>query len=187
MAAVPEDRDQRDRGQEVDERQEAGAQARGRKCAVEHRVGFGVEAALLHPLRAEPLHDPHARDALLDHSREVAELLLELERDGRDATGEARRGDVEERKRAQGEQRERDALQHHHDDDADEDERARRGERDEHHDLVDLLDVADRAGHQLSGLGLVVEGEVQPLEVREQALPEVGLRPVRDPEGGVAA
>ena len=41
--------------------------------------------------------------------------------------------------------------------------------------------------HELAGLGLVVEGEVQPLEVGEQAAPELGLGPVGDAEGEVAA
>ena len=31
------------------------------------------------------------------------------------------------------------------------------------------------AGHELAGLGLVVEREVQPLEVREQPVAQVGL------------
>ena len=41
--------------------------------------------------------------------------------------------------------------------------------------------------HQLTGLGRVVEGEVQPLEVGEDPLPQVGLDPVGDAEGLVAA
>ena len=52
------------------------------------------------------------------------------------------------------------------------------GERDQHdHDHVDLVDVGVRAGHELAGLGLVVEREVQPLEVGEQPLAQVGLDP----------
>ena len=43
-------------------------------------------------------------------------------------------------------------------------------ERDEDHDRLDLVDVGVRAGHQLAGLRLVVEREVQPLQVGEQPM-----------------
>ena len=43
-----------------------------------------------------------------------------------------------------------------------------------------MLDVGVGARHELAGLGLVVEREVQPLEVREQALAQVGLDAERD-------
>ena len=46
-------------------------------------------------------------------------------------------------------------------DDRDHLDRARDRERDQQHDVVDLLDVGVRVGHQLAGLGLVVEREVQ--------------------------
>ena len=54
-------------------------------------------------------------------------------------------------------------------------------------DWLDLLDVGVGARHELTGLGLVVEREVQALEVREQPVAQVGLDPVRDAERGVAA
>ena len=52
---------------------------------------------------------------------------------------------------------------------------------------LDLLDVGVRPRHELTGLGLVVEREVQALQVREEPLAQVGLGPQRDPERGVAA
>ena len=72
-------------------------------------------------------------------------------------------------------------------DDHDHRDDARRGERDQDHDGLDLLDVGVRPGHQLAGLRLVVEREVQPLQVREQPLAQVGLGPQRDAERGVPA
>ena len=50
-------------------------------------------------------------------------------------------------------------------------------ERDQHDERLDLLEVGVGPAHQLAGLGLVVEGEVQALEVGEQAVAEVGLDP----------
>ena len=41
--------------------------------------------------------------------------------------------------------------------------------------------------HELAGLRLVVEREVQPLQVREEPLAEIGLRAPREPERGVPA
>ena len=153
---------------------------------VEHVVGLGFEALGLQALRPEALHDADARDRLLDDARQVAELLLELQRDRGDAVREAGRGDVEQGQRTEGEQGEGDALRHHHDDDGDDDEQRRREERQQDHDLVDLLDVGVGTRHQLTGLRLVVEREVQLLEVGEQPLAEIGLDPVRDAERRVA-
>ena len=68
-------------GQEVDERQEARRAAGPPSSAWSRtRVGLGGEALGLQALGAEALHDAHAGDALLDDARELAELLLELER-----------------------------------------------------------------------------------------------------------
>ena len=64
---------------------------------------------------------------------------------------------------------------------------ARDRERDQQHDRVDLLDVGVRVGHELAGLRLVVEREVQPLQVREEPHAQVGLDAVREAERGVAA
>ena len=77
VAAVPEDRDHRDRRQEVDERHEPAAQLRRRERAVEHAVGRGLEPPDLLLLGAEALHDPDPGEALLDDARDAGELLLQ--------------------------------------------------------------------------------------------------------------
>ena len=74
--------------------------------AVVDAVGLGREPAALQALGAEALHDPDAGDALLDDAREVGELLLQREADREHAVVEARRREVEQRQRAEREQRE---------------------------------------------------------------------------------
>ena len=49
------------------------------------------------------------------------------------------------------------------------------GDRDHRAELVDLLEVGRRPGHQLAGLGAVVEREVELLEIGEHRLAEVRL------------
>ena len=60
-------------------------------------------------------------------------------------------------------------------------------ERDHHDERLDLLEVGVGPAHQLAGLGLVVEGEVQALEVGEELLAQVGLDPAGLAERQVAA
>ena len=82
---------------------------------------------------------------------------------------------------AEREQREPRAAQHEDDDDRDHLDRARDRERDQQHDVVDLLDVGVRVGHQLAGLRLVVEREVQRLQVGDEPHADVGLDPHASP------
>ena len=63
--------------------------------------------------------------------------------------------------------------QHH--DDRDDHRQVGRGDRDHHDEALDLLQVAGRAAHQLTGLGVVVVADVQPHDVREQLLAQPRL------------
>ena len=56
-----------------------------------------------------------------------------------------------------------------------------------HDEVLDLLQVGVGPAHQLAGLGPVVEREVQPLEVGEHPVAQVGLGPAGLAEGQVAA
>ena len=61
-------------------------------------------------------------------------------------------------------------------------DRARDRERDQQHDVVDLLDVGVRVGHELAGLRAVVEREVQRLEMGDEPHPHVALDAHRETE-----
>ena len=100
---------------------------------------------------------------------------------------EARRGDIEQRQRGEAEQREAGAAQHEDHDHRDHRQRARDRQRDEQHHLLDLLDVGVRARHELTGLRLVVEREMQLLQMRDEPHAQFGLHAEREPERGVAA
>ena len=107
MTAVPEDGDERERGEQVEERDEARAQPRRRERAVEHGVGPPFQPARLAALDAEALHHADAGDALLDHARQLTELVLEREGLRAHLVREADRERGEDRQRAEREERER--------------------------------------------------------------------------------
>ena len=174
-------------GQQVDERHEVRAQPGLVHRAVVDTVGLGRESRALHALDAEALDDAYAGDAFLDDARHVGELLLERHADGIHAVVETRRGEVEQRQQAEREQRKARAAQHEDDHDRDHLDRAGDRQRDEQDHVVDLLDVGVRVRHQLAGLGLVVETEVQALQVRDEPHADVGLDAPGEPERGVAA
>jgi hypothetical protein len=186
-AAVAENGDEPHRGQQVDERQEPGSKPGGFERAVEDPVGAVVELGRLDRLGPEALHDPDAGERLLHHARELGELLLQVEAHRLHPLGEERGRDVEERQRAQREQCQQRAREHDDRDHRDEHQRARHREREQDDDGVHLLDVGIGPGHELPGLGLVVEREVQPLQVREELLAHVGLDPERHAERAVSA
>ncbi len=187
VAAVPEDADEPERRQQVDERHEVGAQPRAVHRAVVDAVGLFREPTALQALDAETLHDAHTGDALLDDARDVGELLLQLHADRVHAVVEAGRGEVEQRQQTEREQREARAAQQQDHDDRGHLDRARDRQRDQQDHVVDLLDVGVRVRHQLAGLGLVVEREVEPLQVRDEPHADVGLDPPCETERGVAA
>ena len=125
VAAVPEDADEAERREQVDHRQESGAQVRGLDRALVHGLGLPQRLDLA-PLGAEALHDAHAGDRLLDDVRHLGEPLLQLQADRVHALREPRCGDVEDRERGQREEREAGAA-------VDEDA--------EHRDIVTVLAI----------------------------------------------
>ncbi len=186
MTAVAEDDHEGQGGEEVDERQEVGAQLGAGEGPVEDLVGLDGQLGALALLGAEALHDADPRDALLDDPRVVAELLLELERHRVQPVGEAGGRHGEQGQRPECEHREEHVVEDHDEDHAGEEEGGGDREGQEDDDEVDLLDVGVGAGHELAGLGAVVEREVELLQVGEQPLAQVGLDPVRDAERGVS-
>ena len=144
-----------------------------------------VERLRLDLLGTEPLHDADARDRLLDHAGEVAQLLLQREVHRLDLVREAVRRELEQRHEREHHQREAGRVVEEDPDHDDHRERARRRQREQDHHGLDLLDVGVGPGHQLAGLRFVVESEVQALEMGEEPLAQVRLGAQRDPEGRV--
>jgi hypothetical protein len=140
----------------------------------------------LHVLGTEPLDHPHAGDRLLDHGRQLCRLALDAHDVGEQAAREPGGQDVEE---GQGPEREdgEDRVDGGEDDgDGQDGHRVRDGERDQHHEQLHLLQVGVGSAHELAGLGLVVEREVQALQVGEQAIAQRRLDPAGLPEREVA-
>ena len=187
VAPDPEDHDQPQVGQQLEAGEEPGPGPGGGHRLVVDVLGLGGEAAGLDPLGAEALDDPDAGDRFLDDRGELGRLALDAHDAGEQAAREPGGEHVEERQRAEGEQGE-DRVDHGQDDGhGDDGDGVGDGQRDHDHELLDLLEVGVGPAHQLSGLGLVVEREVEPLEVGEQAVAQVGLDPPGLPEGEVAA
>ena len=187
MPAVPQDADEAEGRQQVDEGHEVRAQACLVHRAVVDTVGLRREPGPLHALDPEALDHTHARDTFLDDSREVRQLLLELHADRVHAVVEPGGGEVEQGQETEREQRESRTPQQQNHGDRDHLDGARDRQRHEQHDVVYLLNIGVRVGHQLAGLRLVVEREVQALEVRDELLADVGFDAPRETERRVAA
>jgi len=187
VTAVPEDADEAEGREQVDQRKEVRPQVRGGDRALVHGLGVTAQGLDLAALGAEPLHDANRGDRLLDDVRDLGERLLLLQAHRVHAAGEPGRGDVEDRKRGEREERKAGAAidedaehrDHRHD--------ARDRQRHEQDHVVDLLDVAVGTRHELPGLRLVVKREVQALEVRDESHADVGLDADREAERGVPA
>jgi hypothetical protein len=183
VAAVGEHGDEPQVGQQLEPGQEHGPGAGGGHRLVVDVPGLGAESPGLDPLGAQALDDPHAGHRLLHHRGQLGRLALDAHDAGEQPAGEPGGQHVEEGQRPQRQQR-----QHRVDDG--EDHRHRQhghrvgdGQRDHHHEGLDLLEVGVGPAHELAGLRLVVEGEVEALEVGEQPVAQVGLDPAGLTEG----
>ena len=187
VPAVPEDADEAERGQQVDERHEARPQPGLVHRAVVDAVGLGRRAGRA-ACRSTPKPFTTRTPVTLSSTtpdtsessfcsciptgymrwlKRVAEKLSSGSRPSANSASPGLRSTQD-------------------DDDRGHLDRARDRQRDEQDDVVDLLDVGVRVRHQLAGLGLVVEREVQALEVRDEPHADVGLDAPRQAERGVA-
>ena len=186
MAPVAEHRDQAEVGEQLHRREEAGPDASGAHRLAEDVVGLLREPAGLHALGAEPLHHSHPRDRLLDDGGELGGLApgcpsprggvggrsacAAMLRNGRlPSASSVSSGSIVEQDDGDGE---------HRDGVGDR-------QRDHHDERLDLLEVGVGAAHELTGLRVVVEAEVELLDVREEPVAQVSLDPARLPEGEV--
>ncbi len=177
MAAVAEDQDQAQVRQQLHARQVAGSDpGRPHGCLV-HVVRLRVETIGLERLRAEPLDHPHTGDALLHDAGQLGGLALDRHGLRVEARGEALAEPVQERQRPECQRREDgvdEEEDHRH---RDHRHRVRDGERDEDDEVLDLLEIGVGPAHQLTRLRAVVEGEVEPLYVGEEAVAKISLGP----------
>ena len=176
--AVPTDAQHGDHAQvrqQVERRQERAADLRRVERDASDVVGLDAQLVGLHLLGTEPLDHPNAADALLDDGGELR--LLDLHRQHRrmDAVREALRQQVDDRQRRQGDEREQRLRREQHHDDRGDHRQVGRSDRDHHDEALDLLQIARRAAHQLPGLRVIVEADVQSHDVREQLLAQSGL------------
>ena len=142
----------------------------------------------LERLAGERLHDAHARDVLLGVRGQLGDPLLDL-LDGWAGAAAVTLGDEHhERNRDHRDQTERGVDVDHRGTGQHEGER---GLEDEHEAIAEeeahRLQIDGRARHQLAGLLVVEEAELQLLEVAIEELAQVEFDRERDPSGDQAA
>ena len=187
MAAVAEHGDQPERRQQVDCRQEPAADSRSLQRHLADVIGFLAQLLELHVLGAETFHDAHARHALFHHAGKLRLLVLHREHRRVDARREPPRCDVDERQRCERDNREAPVGGDENHGDRDELRDVAQRDRDHHHELLHLLQVARGAAHQLARLRAVVVAHVQSLDVGIDPLAQHRLGPAALAECEIAA
>ncbi len=124
-------------------------------------VGEMAEFALL---LAEALHDAHAGHGFVDDAGHLAGALLGVPTGGEDARPQPERHDHDRRDHEQRHDRQRWRQVRHHDDRQHEHDEVAEHDRQEHQQPLQQGDVTVGARHELTGLHLVVTGEVEPLQ-----------------------
>ena len=187
VPAVAEHGDEPDVRHQLHGRQVGGPDPHRVHRGVVDVVGLGVEARHLEPLGAEAFHHPNARHRLLHHGGQLRRLLLHPHDGGADPGAEPPAEVVHERQADQGRHRQSDVDGEQHDRRDQDGEEVRDRERDHHEERLHLLEVGVRPRHQLTGLGPVVEAEVELLQVGEEPVAQRGLGRPGHVEGEVAA
>jgi hypothetical protein len=186
VAAVTEDDRERDRGEQVDEREVEPVQHDRLHVRLAVALGYGAEVLHVRALAREGLDDPHARDVLGERRGDQAQPLAHGRVGAGRAEAEDPGGDAHERDHDQRRQREPPV------EDEEQDRRAEERERVLHEagdaigdELVDRLDVIGQAADDHTGSIALVEAEREALEVVEEAVAQVGQDSLADPAGEV--
>ena len=173
----PQDSDQPDLGQQLHRRQVL----RPDPCRLDRLatdvVGLDAELVGLDPLGTEPLDDADPAHGLFDHRGELGLLRLHGEYRRVDRPRESATCHLDQRERGEGEDGELPVGDEQDDRHRDDHREVRQGDRDHHHEHLDLVEIARRATHQLPGLGPVVVADVQRHDVTEEPFAQPGLGP----------
>ncbi|MEZ5218607.1 MAG: hypothetical protein R2715_18945 [Ilumatobacteraceae bacterium] len=138
------------------------------QMAAAHVPRFLGEPIRLDVLGTEALQHPNAADGLFDHGGQLGRFLLHGHDRRMDPAGEPVRQQVDERQREQGDGGEQRIEDEQNGGDAKHGGEVGERHRDHHHEGVHLLEIGTRPGEELTGLGVIVEPDVMPLEVGEE-------------------
>jgi hypothetical protein len=185
VAADAEHQDEADGRRQVHGRQVAASHARRIERCRPHVLRPLAEPSRLHGLGAKALHDAHARDGLLDHRGQIRRPGLHRHHGRMDAAREPLGEDVDERQRQERAERQSRVQGQEDHGDARGQGDVRHRERDHDDEHLHLLQVVAGPAHELAGLRLVVEADVEGLQVGEEPLPEPRLRPTGLAEGDI--
>jgi hypothetical protein len=169
-AAVVEDAREPERREELDKSSETRPQPHRHDRPPQHVGGSLCHTGCHDPLGTETLHRADTADGLLRRARELPEDALQRHRRRVHPQGEGPHEKAEDDERPERQEGERPVREDEDDGHADGDDRARHGEGAYRHEVGHLLEVRGGPGHELTRLGLVVEGEMQPLHVGEEAV-----------------
>ena len=180
-AADEEDRGEPELGEEADERAVERLDPRRHHRLLEDAADLALEAAALARLGGERLHDAHAGDVLLHLGGQLGEALLHLLERGARAPPVAGGDEHHDGHGCERDRRERRVHDEHRDR---RQQDRQRGLQHEHEAVAEeeahRLQVDRRARHQLAGLLVVEERELEVLEVRVHAAAQVALDAERD-------
>ena len=170
-----EHRDEAEVRQQIERRQERAAYSRRLQRHGANVVGLHAQACCGDTFCAEALDDAHPADRFFHDGGELCLLGLHRQHRWVDPARKPGRKDVQERQRRERDEGEQGLLYGEHDHDREHHHQVRCGDRNHHHEALDLQQVAGRPAHQLTGLGVVVIRDVQMQDVREELLAQLGL------------
>ena len=146
----------------------------------EHLLRPIGEALELAGLLAEALHDPHAGDVFLDDVGDLAGLLLRVPTRREHRCAQPHRGDEEQGRDRQHDEREQRRQPQHGAERHDEQQDVRDADGQELQEALHERDVGRGPADELAGRHLVVAGEVESLQLGEDRGAQVVLHVERD-------
>jgi hypothetical protein len=182
VTAVAEHDRERDRGEEVDEREVPGIQHHRLLVRLPVALADLAEVADVDLLARERLDDPHAGDVFGERGGDEPEALPDGSIGAGRVAPEQHRSDTHDRDHREGRERQAPVEDEEENRRADERQRALDETRNAVGDqLVECLHVVRQPADDHAGAVPLVEAERQSLEVLEQVQPEVGQHPLADP------
>ena len=186
VAAVAEHHGERDRREQVDEREVEPVEDDRLHVRFAVVLGHLAEVARVCLLARERLDDPHPRDVLGERGRHEAEPLAHGRVRAGGALAEDHRRDAHERDHDQRRECQAPVEDEEQDRGAEQSERVLDEARDPVGDeLVDRLDVVRQPADDHARTVALVEAEREVLQVVEKAVAQVGQDPLADPAGQV--
>ena len=175
MAADCQHANQAKRWQHIDRGQEAAADLGSVKRHGPDLISLTEQLARLHAFGAETLDDANPRDGFFDHGGQRCLTVLHRHHGGMNLAAESARRQVDQRQwRQRNKRQQRVACEEQHQNRGNLKQVAD-GERNHHHERLQLLQIARGSAHQLTRLGVIVIPNIESDDVVEQPFTQHSL------------